>query len=192
LPTFYDLLQGLLGAQACRREFVDAYVRPREGDKVLDIGCGTAHILECLPPVEYHGFDSSEEYVSAARQKYGSRGHFTCGMVKHQTLLGLPQFDIALAIGVLHHLDDPEAISLFSLARSALKPGGRLVTFNPCYGEGQSTIAKLIVGMDRGQNVRDREGYKGLARSVFSDVRPDVRHDMVRMPYTHIVLECTA
>ena len=72
------------------------------------------------------------------------------------------------------------------------KRGGRLITFDGCYGDGQSKVAKLIVGMDRGQNVRDRNGYETLARGIFSDVKVHVRHDMVRIPYTHIVLECGA
>ena len=34
------------------------------------------------------------------------------------------QYDLVLAIGVLHHLDDEQAEEFLNLARSALKPGG--------------------------------------------------------------------
>ncbi len=191
-PGAYNLFQHLVGARSSRREFVDAYVRARPGDKVLDIGCGTAEILECLPAVEYRGFDASSEYIDAARARFGGRGKFSCGIVERQTLVGLPQFDIALAIGILHHLGDEEATSLFSLANAALKPGGRLVTFDGCFDDRQSWLARRIVGMDRGQNVRDRPGYERLARSVFPEMKVHIRHDLLRMPYTHIIMECIA
>jgi SAM-dependent methyltransferase len=39
-------------------------------------------------------------------------------------------YDIVMAFGVLHHLDDAEGRELFRGARRALKPGGRFVTLD--------------------------------------------------------------
>jgi len=186
----YDLFQNLVGASRCRAEFIASYVRARSGDRVLDIGCGTGDILEHLPRVDYYGFDLSEEYIEAAKRRYGNRANFSCENVSLKTLEGLPDFDIVLAVGVLHHLDDQEAVALFNLAKTALKPGARLVTLDPCYAEGQSKIARLIISLDRGQNVRDRNGYERLGKLVFRHVRSNVRDDLLNMPYTHIILEC--
>jgi cyclopropane fatty-acyl-phospholipid synthase-like methyltransferase len=191
-PQFYDLFQNAVGANKCRHEFVQTYVRARPGDSILDIGCGTAQILKWLPTVEYYGFDSSKAYVRAAQNRYASRGHFSCEIVEHKDLTGLPRFDIVLAIGVLHHLADCEAVALFSLARAALKAGGRLVTLDGCYDNKQSRVAKILVSMDRGQNIRDKQGYETLARPIFADVKSHIRHDLARLPYTHLILECTA
>ena len=107
----------------CRRD-----VRPRRGDQILDIGCGTAEILEHLPEIQYFGFDASQKYIDAAKARFGNRGTFSCDTVTTATLQRLAASDVVLAVGILHHLDDSDATSLLELAKAALKPGGRLVT----------------------------------------------------------------
>ena len=39
--------------------------------------------------------------------------------------------------------------------------------------------------------MRDETGYLSLARQVFCHVTPHVRHDLLRIPYTLLVLERT-
>jgi ubiquinone/menaquinone biosynthesis C-methylase UbiE len=75
-PTVYDAFQRLMGAQRRRRELATDYIRAQTGDSVLDIGCGTAEILNFLPSVEYFGFDVSKQYIDAAHHRFGQRGHF--------------------------------------------------------------------------------------------------------------------
>jgi len=188
----YNIFQHLMGADRGRREFVRCYVRPKSGQWVLDIGCGTADILAYLPDVHYYGFDSSQKYIDAARQRFGNRAALACTRVSESALEGIPKVDLALAIGVVHHLDNDEAVSLFQLANSALKRGGRLVTLDCCFVPGQSRIARFLIAHDRGQNVRDERGYKSLAEGVFPTVKTYIRHDMARVPYTHLIMECTA
>ena len=101
------------------------------------------------------------------------------------------QFDLVLAVGVLHHLNDAEALQLCKLAEAALKPGGRFITFDGCYLSGQSPIAHYLLTRDRGQNVRDQEGYTKLVSQVLTKNVVSIRHDLLRIPYTHIILECT-
>ena len=188
----YNIFQHLMGADRSRREFVRCYVRPKSGQWVLDIGCGTADILAYLPDVHYYGFDSSQKYIDAARQRFGNRAALACTRVSESALEGIPKVDLALAIGVVHHLDNDEAVGLFQLAHSALKRGGRLVTLDCCFAPGQSRIARFLIAHDRGQNVRDERGYKSLAEGVFPTVKTYIRHDMARVPYTHLIMECTA
>ncbi len=54
------------------------------------------------------------------------------------------------------------------LARAALRPGGRLVTADGCYLDGQSRIARLLLKMDRGRHVRTEAGVR---RPRFAVVR---------------------
>jgi len=125
-PALYDALQALLGAERGRAHFVASFVRPQPGDRVLDVGCGTARILDHLPAgAQYWGYDISEPYIDAARERYGARGKFFCRPLDERELAGLPKFDIVLATGVLHHLDDAAASGFLRLARSALADGGR-------------------------------------------------------------------
>ena len=95
-----------------------------------------------------------------------------------------------LAYGVLHHVDDERATRLFALAHEMLKPGGRLATADGCYTSDQSKLARWLVSRDRGQFVRDHSHYLRLAATSFSKVIATVRHDLLRIPWTHILLRC--
>jgi SAM-dependent methyltransferase len=191
-PALYELFSRVVGAQSSRETFVKTYVRPQPGDQILDVGCGPADILEHLPGVDYFGFDISPSYFESATSRYGERGRFFCERVSEARafLEREGRFDIVLAIGILHHLDRDEALDLFALAKRALRPGGRLVTLDPCYAPGQSPIARYLASRDRGRFVRTEDAYRELAQGEFPGVVCSVRHDLLRMPYTHIILEC--
>ena len=94
-----------------------------------------------------------------------------------------------MATGVLHHLDDEAARHLFVLAHSVLKPGGRLVTIDPCLEEEQSPIARFLVLKDRGDHMRYPRQYRDLATKVFEDARSFTYHHLLRVPYTMCALE---
>ena len=172
--------------------FVKDYVRPERGNKILDIGCGPADILSHLPKVEYVGLDMNAAYIDYAQKRYGNKGRFIAQRVSQGLLDAISPlgFDLVLAKGVLHHLPDEEAIQLFEIARTALKPGGRLVTFDGCYVKGQSRLKRFILSRDRGNYVRTREAYFDLASTLFKDINVSIHHDLIRIPYTHIIMEC--
>lgn len=192
IPFFYSLFQKILGQDRAYNVLIKNYLRPSIGDRILDIGCGPADILSYLPQVEYIGFDASEKYISDAKKRYANRGTFICELVTSDNLTYREYFDIVVVFGVLHHLDDIEAEKLFQLAHTALKPGGRLVAVENCYTENQSSIARWIISKDRGQNVRDEKGYLNLAYNLFPPPHTscNIRHDLLRIPYTHIIIEC--
>ncbi|HUJ85907.1 MAG TPA: class I SAM-dependent methyltransferase [Burkholderiales bacterium] len=191
-PRVYSLFRRLVGRDSARLAYARDYLRARPGERVLDIGCGTGDILRYLPAVRYVGYDLSQSYIDRARERFGDRGEFHCRAVDDDLAQGEPSFDLAIAHGVLHHLDDAEAASLFRVAKRALKPGGRLVTFDGCFTHDQSLAARLFLSLDRGRHVREPEAYERLARGAFAQVRSFVRHDLIRIPYTHVILECTA
>lgn len=189
-PRVYDAIQSLLGAGKGRRAWASEFIRARAGDNVLDVGCGTARILDFLPSsVSYWGFDVSERYITAADARYGRRARFICGEFTAAELPRLPPFDIVLAAGLLHHLDDQSAAAFMHLARAALRPGGRLVTIDPCYARGQALLARALIDRDRGSNVRLGQEYLALARCAFSKATGTLRHRRW-LPYTHWIMEC--
>lgn len=189
-PFVYASFQTLMGAHAARLSFVKDFVKPFAGMKVLDVGCGPADILAYMPGVQYRGYDISESYIAQARRTFGDRGTFECKQLQPDDLLALPAFDLVLAIGLLHHLDDDVAAGVIHLAHAALKPGGRLLTIDPCLDPSQNPIARFLVRNDRGENVRNRAGYEALASPVFSAPRVEVRHK-AWIPYTHCFMECS-
>lgn len=192
-PSVYDFTQSVLGAGRSRKKLVRDYIRAKPGDILLDIGCGTAELIPYLPAdIEYVGFDLSSQYIEAARRRYGTRARFKCmDIAQFNDTLIKDGADIVLAIGILHHLDDEPALALIRTAWSKLKPGGRLVTLDGTLTGTQSRMARHIILRDRGQNIRTPAGYRELAEQEFSSVRATVREDMLFVPYTHCILECT-
>lgn len=189
-PKVYDIFQDLMGAKKVRQELISKHIRPKQGLRILDIGCGTARILDHLPEVDYQGFDLSQIYIDEAIKRYGSRGKFNCAMLEQATLDNMEPFDVVIATGLLHHLNDEQSLRLMQLAWSALKPGGRLVTNDPCYTEKQNFISSFLVSRDRGQNVRKLSEYPLLAESTFKSTVANVRH-WAFIPYTRCTMECT-
>jgi SAM-dependent methyltransferase len=189
-PLIYSGFQNLMGAHGVRTTLVKEFVRPISGSAILDIGCGPADILAYLPVVDYFGFDISDAYIARANKRFGMRGKFFCQELTSSDVEKMPQVDIVLALGLLHHLDDESAIAVLQLASQALKPGGRLLTFDPCLDAEQNLVSRFLVGIDRGQNVRTGAGYESIASAVFESPRIEVRH-RAWIPYTHCFMECT-
>jgi SAM-dependent methyltransferase len=192
MPIVYDTFQEFTGASRSRRRFVAEDIRPFPGCRILDIGCGTARILDFLPAdARYVGFDSSAVYIDSAVSRYRGRAEFFCAELGRGDVKGLGRFDIVLASGVLHHLDDGPAAELAAIAAEALADSGRLVTIDPCYAPGQTTASRFLVSRDRGQNVREPAAYVRLAEGAFARVEGRVRHQ-AWIPYTHWIMQCHA
>lgn len=188
-PLIYRAMQWLVGAERLRRQ-VARRVEPRPGLRVLDIGCGPADLLAHLPGVDYVGFDSNPDYIQAARDRFGERGRFFREELRADTSLELGTFDRILAVGLLHHLDDQAALRLFELARRFLTPQGCLISVDCCWAVGQNPLARWLISRDRGQNVRDLEGYRALAERQFSQVEAECRHNLLHIPYSHTLMVC--
>lgn len=186
----YWLAQRLLGASSVHRHLVSEHARVAAGERVLDIGCGTGRLLDALPEVAYVGLDPSAAYIAAARESYGDRAAFRQADVSSVELAGEQPFDVAFAVGVMHHLGDREAALLVRLAAGSLAPGGRLITLDPGWTPDQPVIARWLAGRDRGARVREPGAYRRIAAAAFAFVEATVRHDLAVLPYTHVVLHC--
>src|SRR5262249_39880866 len=108
LAWVYRLMAHILGNEANRQWFIDDVLCLRDGQKLVDVGCGHADILDRLPGVEYVGLDISDLYIQAARAKFKTRSgtKFLSGSVEDWTRNPLTyEADVVLANGVLHHVD---------------------------------------------------------------------------------------
>lgn len=190
LPLVYEAVQRIFGGRSGRRAFVDRFIRPRRGDRVLDIGCGPAAILAFMPDVQYVGYDPNARYIKHARKTYGNRGRFFAGRFGANDVARHEPFDVGMLIGVLHHLDDHTATDLLGFLRTAIKPGGRLVTLDNVFIENQNSIARKLIEWDRGRNVRTANEYRALVAAHFETVRETIIHKKLP-PYTQFVMECS-
>jgi SAM-dependent methyltransferase len=188
--AFYTGFQELLvGAARGRREVVREFIRPFPGARILDLGCGPADLLADLGDVDYVGIDSHADYVRTAQKRYGNRGRFLCQDLASAAPPGW-RYDRILAIGILHHLDDPSCHRLFQLASQCLNEDGVLFTIDPSFVPRQSWLGRWLTSRDRGRNVRAPAVYEALAREYFREVRVSVRKRLIRLPYTHTLLNC--
>ncbi|MDQ3206169.1 MAG: class I SAM-dependent methyltransferase [Pseudomonadota bacterium] len=193
VPRVYDAVQTALGAHRAREVLVADYLRPVPGQQLLDVGCGTGELFPHLPPgVRYVGFDLSPDYIRQARDRYASRARFECMDVADFKRGDAAEADVVVAVGLLHHLGDDQAHGLLRAIRSRLRAGGRLVTMDPTFLDRQPALATFMMKRDRGQNIRTPVQYAELTKGVFSGVACAVREDLLRIPYSHCIMECTS
>jgi SAM-dependent methyltransferase len=188
LPRVYAAFQNFLGGERTKREIVSCYLRPHVGDRILDIGCGSASLRSTLGDVVYTGIGLNAKHIAAAREKHGEAGTFLCG--DFQSLEGKIDgpFDLVMCIGVLHHLSDEQVQTLGRIVAERLAKLGRLVTIDPTFVERQNPIAHWLARSDSGRNVRTPSAYETLVRGAFDAVKVDLRHDLLRVPYTHCII----
>jgi SAM-dependent methyltransferase len=192
ISAVYDTYQRWAGADRLYRHYISQHVRPRPGDLIVDIGCGTGAILNYLPQSLYIGLDANPAYIHTAAAIHGKRGQFRVLNVAGATLPDIEgQADIAIMCGLLHHLNDEEARCAVALAHSLLKSGGRLVTIDGVFHAQQGIIRRLVLLLDRGRFVRPAQGYLTLAQERFSLIHQEQSDSLTRIPSSHFIMNCT-
>jgi SAM-dependent methyltransferase len=187
-PAVYSRVQALAGWEHGWRVFVDEHLRPRPGERILDIGCGPADLLRWLPPVRYLGVDPSAACIQSCQHRFDGRGRFVQGTAASLAASQPEPFDTVLMLGVLHHMDDAEARDTVALARRLLVPGGRLVSLDTCRWPERPWINRALWWADRGAWVRDEAGYRALVEPSFAEVHSQPLHHLLRLPSTHLLM----
>lgn len=187
---FYKLFKFIVSGNYSKK-FAKEYIKAKNFDNILDIGCGTSEILNYLPKkCNYTGIDINQNYIKKAKQIHNNKGTFIVGSFEEITKLNKDQYDLILCIGLLHHLNDDEIINLLTESKKLLKMNGRLITFDGCYTKNQPWIKKKILSMDRGKFVRDTKSYCKLIDYVFPNNNYNITNNLINIPYTHIIFEC--
>jgi SAM-dependent methyltransferase len=124
----------VLGERAYRRilGLFGRLVRPREGERCVDLGCGTGALTRRLSifNLDLTGMDISPRCIEAAA-RISPLGRYLVGDVR------APDFadgsaDIVVYSGVLHHCNDREMrVRILREGHRILRPGGRLFAFDP-------------------------------------------------------------
>ena len=173
-----------MGAPASKRRFVVEVVAPRPGDRVLDLGCATGALVGYMPDgVEYVGVDVDPVYIDAARDRYGDRATF---VVADATRYRPDHtFDVAIAYGLLHHLDDDQVRRLLQVAGA----GRRFVAAEPCATPSAGPLESFLMRHDRGKHVRSEAEYASLVSEAFDRVDSHLLLGTYRIPYTLAIVD---
>ena len=191
VPLVYDLFTNGLGRSGTRDWFADQVLQPRPGHRILDIGCGTATVIKHLSGCDYVGIDHNPEYIKKARENFGTKGEFHCIDINDAKFKEFGTFDTVLLLGVLHHLNDDEVKQLVKAIPAVMKPAGALVTFDCALEKGQHPVARLLAKIDRGRYARNTEHYRSLIEPIFTVREEIIRHDLLKVPYTHAIFRAT-
>ena len=186
----YEASRRLIGATREMERIVDEYVKPEPGMALLDLGCGNGRLVPFVPQVDYVGVDNNQSYIDDATGRYsGPNVQFISADLGDLPADAIGPFDVAVSIGVLHHLDDETARRAIELTRERLKPGGRLITMDPCFEPSQRQVARVLMALDRGKFVRHPADYLRLIAPGSSSVESHVLTDVYAFPYTHFVTQ---
>jgi SAM-dependent methyltransferase len=131
---------------------------------VLDVGCGTGDALRYLDDFEaYLGIDTDPIAIAHARKRWASRPNvrFEARLLEPEDVVRLEPTGVVLS-GVLHHLTNDEAVSVFRLVGASPRLV-RIVTNDIVFLPGR-LFNNVLAMMDRGRYCRHPDAYAELAR----------------------------
>lgn len=111
-------------------DYIDRYVKPPKGARILEIGCGTGHNL---PMLGAFGDVDAIEIDPAAGAIASRRLGKPVGSSPLPELIGVAegQYDLIAVLDVIEHIEDDVA-ALKAMA-SRLKPGGKILIAVPAH-----------------------------------------------------------
>jgi cyclopropane fatty-acyl-phospholipid synthase-like methyltransferase len=180
------LQQLILGSEAAKKILIDKYCKPPMRSRILEIGCGTGSLLNFIDKdlnVEYCGYDLNPQYIDFAQKTYGDRGRFYCANTLDANMPA-DYFDMVLAIGIFHHLNEQESVKLVESAWKSLRARGILFTADPVLTTTQSRLERYLISRDRGQNVRTEAEYNKLVRARFVNIESRIVTGLLNIPWT--------
>ena len=127
----------------------------RDGDRVLDVGCGMGDALRHLGGFqEYHGFDTDARAIDCFRKLHPQANvHLYSRVCQLGDIARIQPTKVVLA-GLLHHVSDAEALQL--LRPLADPPHPRIMTIDTVFLPGHWTN-NLLARSYRGRYVRTQE-----------------------------------
>lgn len=124
-------------AQRARIDIVLSILQPKEGEKVLDVGCGVGtFVYHCAKKgAKAVGIDYSRESINVARQLAERFGVSANVEFIHCDAKSLPypdmSFDKVVAVDFIEHIEDSQKRDALLEMLRVLKPGGFIIIFTP-------------------------------------------------------------
>ncbi len=127
---FGDEADTLDRAQICKLDLICRKLRLREGERLLDVGCGWGGLVRFAVReygVRAVGVTLSGKQAEYARERVAREGlgdRCRVELLDYRELRALGPFDKAASIGMVEHVGDANLAAYFAAIFDALEPGG--------------------------------------------------------------------
>ena len=142
-------------------------INPIEGHKLLDAACGTGILKPCCSPAWYVGIDIDTKRVTEARNQYKTVDFISSDAGK--LAFKKNSFDIILASGLFHHVNDQTAYNILSEFKRVLSADGRVIVIEAIWPQHRYNLLGVLGRkMDQGNFVRHSWEYESLFKQCFN------------------------
>lgn len=172
-PVLFIAIRGVLENDfKAIRAVIRRELRPGQGLRSLDLGCGPGAFSDVFKGDDYFGVDMNARYIDHARKN--CPGTFIAGDARKVDLPDA-RFDQILIFGMLHHLSDEDTRAVLSECRRLLAPGGRALVVEDIPAISRvNLIGHLIHAAENGEHIRATDDYRKLYREKFAIQREEI------------------
>lgn len=149
LTPFFDVLIEIFGASF--REKVLERVHVQNGERLLDVGCGTASLLITVkaryPQAQMVGIDADEKILERARKHIHNKKVQVEVLRARAENLPFPpsSFDVVVSTLTFHHLPTEVKKQAMKEIHRMLTPGGRFLLAD--FGRPEGMVLKLLFAL---------------------------------------------
>jgi ubiquinone/menaquinone biosynthesis C-methylase UbiE len=180
-PALWNLSQlAISGGQRATKRWARAWLGAREGDRILDVCCGTGEFAPLFPTrnaergtrnlsvAGYLGVDLNEQFIAYAQERYGGvAGREFAAVDATKLRLAPGGFDRALFVNSMHHFPDELNRGILREVARVLRPGGRLVVID-MVGDDPRPARRFFLDRDRGRHLRPLAAQLALVAEAFT------------------------
>jgi len=164
-------------------------------NRLLEVGCGFGlfgcYFATVNPEVRYCGYDLNRKRVERANLAAARLGlknaTFHCADARDLNVEG--EFDAALFVDLMHHVDDETKTRLVAMVADRLKPDGRLivkdVTTHPAFKIGFTWALDVLMTRSFDMHYWNESQFHRLLYRHFESIKTYPIADW--LPYPHIV-----
>lgn len=157
---------------------------------VLDCGCGPAQYRKLIDCKKYVGIDFNKKHIQTAEKRF-PLDTFINDDVLNINLSKFEKFTDILLFGLIHHLSDENSKTLINKLSAHLEVGGKIVTIDPVYVNGNSIYKKLanfVASKDQGNFVRSQNEYLELLKPSNLEIISKIYNRLLRIPFHHHIM----
>ena len=153
----------------CEKEVILRESDPNNTKYVLDFGCGVGQYSTLFMSQSYIGVDVERKYIDYAKRNFA--GEFLLISEEEPLALQKDILDLILAVDLFHHLSSKESHAVLKEFKRVLKDSGKIIIdlspseFQP------NLLGKLLIMLDRGRFVRDKEEFVSLFSEHFNTAK---------------------